>query len=61
MGRGEFFMARFKNDLRPEAADRWLKKGKEEYNSALLNLKFGGYSDTICFLSHQAGEKTARF
>ena len=50
-------MAKYKNDLRPEAAHRWLKKGKEEYSSAVLNLKFGGYPDTICFLAHQAGEK----
>jgi len=53
-------MVKPQNDLRPEAASRWLKKGKEEYNSAVLNLKFGGYSDTICFLAHQAGEKTLK-
>lgn len=53
-------MVKKKNDLRPEAARRWLEKGREEYNSAVLNLKFGGYPDTICFLAHQAGEKTLK-
>jgi HEPN domain-containing protein len=53
-------MAKPKNDLRPEAASRWLMKGKEEHSSAVLNLKSGGYPDTICFLAHQAGEKTLK-
>lgn len=53
-------MAKAKNDLRPEAASRWFEKGKHEYSSAVLNLKFGGYTDTICFLAHQAGEKTLK-
>ena len=53
-------MVKAKNDLRPEAAFRWFEKGKREYSSAVLNLKFGGYSDTICFLAHQAVEKTLK-
>lgn len=50
-------ITKIKDDLRPEAAKLWFEKGKREYSSAVLNLKFGGFTDTICFLCQQSAEK----
>jgi len=45
-----------KDDLRPEAAVRWLEKAKHNLDSAYLNHRHGGYTDTTCYFTHQTVE-----
>lgn len=51
---------KLKNDLRPEAASRWLEKARRDLDTAWLNHKHGGYTDVTCYFCHQTVEKALK-
>lgn len=51
---------RLRNDLRPEAAVRWLDKAKRDLDTAVLNNRHDGYTDVSCYFSHQTVEKSLK-
>jgi HEPN domain-containing protein len=38
----------------------WLKKAKRDFDTAFLNHKYGGYTDTTCYFCHQVAEKVLK-
>ena len=51
---------KFKNDLRPQAAAKWLEKAKHDLDTAFLNHRHGGYTDVTCYFGHQTVEKSLK-
>lgn len=49
-----------KNDLRPQAALKWLEKAKHDLDTAVLNHRHGGHADVTCYFSHQVTEKSLK-
>lgn len=45
-----------RDDIRPQAAARWIEKAQHHHATSLLNDRHGGWRDTTCYFAHQTVE-----